>query len=132
MKRADGKVDWTGLAYLGVSIILAVGAQLVLKFGILNVGSCVDASFSSCLVNILVNIPVVIGIALHAVDILFWFLALSRLELSFAYPVSSLQYILIFAGAWLLLSEQIGLLRLVGLAVICSGVIVMSLDRAKL
>lgn len=131
MKRADGKVDGLGLACLGASIILAVVAQLVLKFGTLGIGPCVDRSLSSCVVDIMVNLPVALGVGLHALDILFWFLALSRLELSFAYPVSSLQYVLIFAGAWLFLNEQIGPLRLVGLAVICSGVVVMSFDRVK-
>lgn len=131
MKRADGKVDGLGLACLGASIILAVVAQLVLKFGTLGIGPCVDRSFSSCVVDIMVNFPVALGVGLHALDILFWFLALSRLELSFAYPVSSLQYVLIFAGAWLFLNEQIVPLRLVGLAVICSGVVVMSFDRVK-
>lgn len=131
MKPADRKIDGLGLVCLGASIILAVIAQLVLKFGTLGIGPCVDRSLSSCVVDIMVNLPVAIGIGLHVLDILLWFLALSRLELSFAYPVSSLQYVLIFAGAWLFLSEQIGLLRLVGLAIICSGVMIISLERAK-
>lgn len=131
MKPAGSKVDRLGLVYLGASIMLAVVAQLVLKFGALSVGPCGEPRFLSCVVRVMVNVPVAIGISLHVLDMLLWFLALSRLELSFAYPVSSLQYVLIFAGAWLLLSEQIGPLRLVGLAVICSGVIILSIERAK-
>lgn len=125
-------LDALGVIYLTASVLLAVAAQLVLKLGLLNSGGCDDQWVIPCLSRKIVTGPIVLGVSLHLIDTLFWCLALSRLDLSFAYPVSSLQFILIFAASWYVLGEHIGSLRLVGIMVICAGIIVMSLDARRI
>ncbi|MEL7339624.1 MAG: multidrug resistance protein, partial [Bacteroidota bacterium] len=60
-----------------------------------------------------------------------WLLCLTKLDLSFAYPAGTLQYLFIFMGAWWWFDENISLLRIAGLVVIVIGVIVLALDNKK-
>ena len=69
------------------------------------------------------------GLALYGCGTVLWILCLTRLELSFAYPVSTVQYLLVFLAAWWLLGEQIPPLRWLGMLVIVAGVLVMSTER---
>ena len=124
--------DALGVIYLTAGVLFAVAAQLVLKLGLLNSGSCDDQLMIPCVGRKIVTGPIMLGISLHVIDTIFWIFAVSRLELSFAYPVSSLQYILIFAASWYVLGEHISSLRMLGLMVICTGIIVMSLEARKL
>jgi len=43
-----------------------------------------------------------------------------------AYPMVSSAYVVVFLGSWLLLGEDISLMRGIGLAVIVAGVIIIS------
>ncbi len=53
-------------------------------------------------------------------------MALSRVDLSFAYPFASLSYVVMLAASWQLFNEDISLLRLMGTAVIVFGVLLIS------
>ena len=59
---------------------------------------------------------------MYVASTLFWILALSGMDLSFACPVASVQYVLVFLGAWYFFGETVSWLRLGGMALICSGV----------
>lgn len=64
------------------------------------------------------------GLALNTTSLLIWLVILSFADLSQAYPLDSLQYILIAIYAQVFLKENVGLLRWVGIAVIITGVII--------
>ena len=69
---------------------------------------------------------VVGGLVIYGCGTLCWIIALSRLELSFAYPFSMLSYIGIVIGSYLLFKEQISRMRLVGIGVVLLGLLVIS------
>jgi drug/metabolite transporter (DMT)-like permease len=69
---------------------------------------------------------VILGLAIYASGTFFWLVALSRVELSFAYPFASLSYVLILAASWAFLGETVSLLRLAGVVTICLGVLIVS------
>lgn len=118
-------VDSLGLLYLSASIVLAVTAQVVLKLGMAASERCAEVSWQACLPVMVTSVTIFAGVGLHALDLVFWILALSRMDLSFAYPVSSVQYVLVFAGSWYVLGERISVQRLSGVLLICTGVLVM-------
>jgi drug/metabolite transporter (DMT)-like permease len=70
----------------------------------------------------MLNFSVVVGLLLYVASTLFWIFALSGMDLSFAYPVASVQYVLVFLGAWYFFGEIVSWLRLGGMALICLGV----------
>lgn len=57
-------------------------------------------------------------------------IALSREDLSYAYPFVALNYIFVTLLAWRFLGERVPPLRIVGLAIIFLGVLIFSLGRA--
>ncbi|WNJ19773.1 EamA family transporter [Pontibacter sp. G13] len=122
---------YLGLLYLGVDILISVAAQFVLKYAMNGLGEFptgADADVLGYFWN-MVNLPIFIGLGLYGVGQVVWLLCLQKLDLSFAYPVATLQHVLIFVGAWYLFDEQISFLRMVGLGIIMLGVILISTDK---
>jgi drug/metabolite transporter (DMT)-like permease len=72
------------------------------------------------------NPYVFLGLAIYVCGTVFWLAALSRVDLSFAYPFASLSYVVMLAASWLLFRENISLVRLIGTAVVALGVIIIS------
>jgi multidrug transporter EmrE-like cation transporter len=66
------------------------------------------------------------GLLLHALALALWIVGLKQVELSVAYPFIALGIGLTSALSWLYLSEAISWERLVGMALIASGVIVIA------
>lgn len=126
-KSQDFKI---GLVYLLIDIIVSVAAQLLLKKGMLQLGEFeLDGSFSY-LISML-NPMIIGGLILYACGTVGWLLCLTKLDLSFAYPAGTMQYLFIFMGAWLWFDENVSALRIAGLVIICIGVVVLALDLKK-
>jgi drug/metabolite transporter (DMT)-like permease len=59
----------------------------------------------------------------------FWLAVISRVQLSLAYPVLALNYLIIVLESWLILKEDVSWGRIAGVAVIVVGVIVVGLSE---
>jgi multidrug transporter EmrE-like cation transporter len=79
--------------------------------------------------NLLGNIPLFWAAALYMVSILLWLKGLSGSSLSRAYPYQSLGYLLVFGLSYYFLNERISLLQIVGLLVICTGILILSFAK---
>ena len=119
----------TGLIYLAIDICASVAAQMVLKSAMADLGAFeANAGLGEYLLN-MINLKVILGLGLYGIATVLWILCLSKLDLSFAYPVAVMQYLLIFGGAWYLFGEEISLMRVLGMLVIMGGVIILSRDK---
>ncbi|MEO8224967.1 MAG: SMR family transporter, partial [Gammaproteobacteria bacterium] len=67
------------------------------------------------------NGPVLAGLACYAISVVVWILALARVDVSIAYPMLSLGYIVNALGAWWLFDENVTLVRVAGMLVIGVG-----------
>lgn len=115
-----------GLILLGV--LLNAGAQLLLKAGVRRVG---HFDFSAANVwpigwSLATNGPIIGGLACYVISVVVWIMALSRVEVSVAYPMLSIGYIVNAALAWWLFGEAVGPQRLLGIGVIIVGVILVA------
>lgn len=110
------------------SVLLGVVGQLVLKYGMTKMGplSLSGAGVPSLLTKIATSPWIILGLAIYATATFFWLIALSRVELAYAYPFASLSYVFMLASAWLLLGEKVGPTRLGGVVLILFGVLVIS------
>lgn len=70
-----------------------------------------------------------LGGACYALSIIVWLLALSRLPVSVAYPMLSIGYIVNAIAARFWLGEELGVARLIGIAIIIVGVFVVAQGR---
>jgi len=71
---------------------------------------------------------VLMGISLYLVSVFFWLYALTKVDLSYASPFLALTYVLMVVVSWLFLGETITWLRWIGLFVVITGVIIVSLS----
>jgi multidrug transporter EmrE-like cation transporter len=62
------------------------------------------------------------GLACYVASVVVWILALSRVEVSIAYPMLSVGYIVTAVAAWYLFGEQLTPSRVAGIIVIIAGV----------
>jgi uncharacterized membrane protein len=60
------------------------------------------------------------------VAVFFWFYALSRVDLSFAYPFASLSFVIVIILSQFILGESVSLSRWIAVAVICFGIILLA------
>jgi multidrug transporter EmrE-like cation transporter len=119
---------WLTIALLTIPAITGVVGQLMLKIGMSQMGQLAISmdAIPSIAWRMATSPWVVGGLVIYVSGIFFWLLALNRVDLSYAYPFASLSYVLIFLSSWLLLGEQITLPRVMGMLVICLGVVLVA------
>lgn len=110
------------------SVIMGVIGQICLKFGMMNIGRFTSNINNT--VNLLIRAlssPIIIaGFLCYGVSALSWLIVLSRVELSYAYPMVSFGYVLVVLLSWILFNENVTFLRLIGVITICLGVFLIS------
>ena len=115
----------TNLILIIISVALNALAQLFLKIGMKKIGHFEFSlpNFWSIGLRVSLEPYILGGIFFYIFSIFLWLLVLSRTEVSFAYPFLSLGYIFIAIMSYFFLSESIGLSRIIGICLICLGVI---------
>lgn len=111
------------------SISLAVGGQLLLKTGMNTIGPITGEEVrngASTIVKVAANPQVVIGLMLYFVSAAIWLVVLSRVDLSFAYPLLGSSYIVVLIASRFLFNEPVTMVRLSGTLLISLGVILIS------
>ena len=110
-----------------LSVFLNAAAQLFLKNGseVLNDPNIYENIFSLS-TKVFFNPSIISGLACYAISILLWIYALSKVEVSIAYPMISIGFIVNAIAAWYLFSEPLGLFKLIGIFFIIIGVIFIS------
>ena len=120
------KVLEFSLILLGV--LLNAFAQLLLKAGVRQIGHF-DFSMANIWpisTSLATNPPIIGGLSCYVVSVVVWIMALSRVEVSIAYPMLSIGYVVNAGLAWLLFGEAVGPQRLAGIAVIIVGVVIVA------
>lgn len=115
-------------ALILAGVLLNAGAQLLLKAGVAPLGALGTefAELPATLLRVLRQWPIVAGLACYVLSVGVWIIGLSRVEVSLAYPMLSLGYVVNALGAWWLFGEALGPTRWGGIGLILAGVFVMS------
>lgn len=110
-----------------MTVLLTVYGQLVLKWQVGLAGPLPDglAGKAGFLVTALLNPWVISGLLAAFVASLCWMLALTKLPLSTAYPLTASAFILVVLGGAWLFSEPLSAGKLVGVALIVTGVVLV-------
>lgn len=116
------------VTYIMISVLAGAAGQIMLKHGMTTIGEVTLSpdQVLSVVLRLATNPFVVGGLALYAGGTLFWLAALSRVDLSYAYPFASLSYVVMLLAAWFLFNEHITPLRLLGTLVVGIGVLLIS------
>jgi len=110
------------LLILVLCALISLG-QVFLKTGLEKFGKLTPSDFfSRRIVEMIKEKNLVLGVILYAISTLLWLIILSRVELSFAYPLVALSYLFGVIFAKIFLGESISLLRWIGALIIILGV----------
>lgn len=109
----------TLLLLLG-SVTCDVTGQVCFKLGVGHTDT--GGAAPSLLHKVLHSRWVASGVAVYAVEFVLWFAALSRTELSTAFPFTALGYVGVVLASRHILNERISLRRWVGIGTIVVGV----------
>jgi drug/metabolite transporter (DMT)-like permease len=121
-------VTFTTFLYIFTGVVLNAGAQLLLKAGVMPLGplSIDSASLLPTVGRVLVQWQIVAGLGCYVLSVGVWIVGLSRVDVSLAYPMLSLGYVINAVLAWWLFGEMLGPMRCAGIALILVGVFVVS------
>ncbi|GIL11643.1 MAG: hypothetical protein BroJett038_03630 [Chloroflexota bacterium] len=126
-KTTSANLQSVGLVLASVACG-AVG-QLVLKAAMNGLGQ-LQPSLET-LVAMATSPLLLVGIGIFGISTLLWLLALIKADLSFAYPFLSLTYIAVLIGGAVLFHEQVTLDRVLGFAVIVTGVWIVARSEKR-
>lgn len=118
----------SNIAVILLSICMSSMAHVVLKKGMLvhNATTTSSDNLANHLWAVAINPWVIGGMFLHVGALVVWLYALSRVDISFAYPFLAFGYVLVSLAAWLWLDEQIGSTKIVAMIIIIIGIIILS------
>lgn len=112
------------LALILTGVLLNAVAQLLLKAGSRAIVG-IDFNLGNAWTlfeRAAVNPPIIGGLACYAISVVVWILALSRVDVSVAYPMLSIGYVVNAIAAWMLFGENLSAARIAGIGVIIVGV----------
>lgn len=109
------------------SVLLNCTAQILMRKGMLVNGEVSGmGGLLSSIPYMITNIYLWGAMICYAVSIVVWMVVLSKVEVSYAYPFLSVGYVLSAIVGYLWFAESISPIRIVGIVVICIGVILIS------
>ena len=114
--------------FIFAGICLNAVAQLLLKAGTNAVGAIhltADNWFGIGL-KLATQLPIIGGLGCYVISVMVWIIGLSRVDVTIAYPLLSLGYIINAVGAWYFLGEAMSAQRILAIGVIIVGVALLT------
>ncbi len=114
--------------YIFLTIILTVYGQLAIKWQVVKAGALPEAFADKVvfLFHLVLN-PWIISAFLAAfLASVFWMAAMTKLQLSHAYPFMSLAFVLVLMASGIFFHEPITPLKIAGIGLVVLGIIVGS------
>jgi multidrug transporter EmrE-like cation transporter len=122
-------MSWVTWALILTGVSLNAAAQLLLKVATkpLSHFNVFNADVLSSSVGILLkSMPFWAGMLCYAASVCVWVAALSKAPVSTAYPMLSLGYVVVAAISVAWLGETLTPAKMLGIALICTGVLLVS------
>ena len=115
-----------GLIFAGV--LLNAVAQLFLKAGTNEIGALNfnREQIISTVLKISLEPYILAGLTCYVLSVAIWIVALSKVDVSVAYPMLSMGYVVNIIAAWYLFGETISPQKIVGIATIILGVYIIA------
>lgn len=105
-----------------INVMLGTFGQVLLKSGINVVHKLGPLSLPNFFLQSFLSPLVLGGLILYLISLFLWLIVLSKADLSFAYPLISISYILVIIFSGVFLHEVIGPARVIGALLIIAGV----------
>lgn len=113
------------------SVSLNAFAQLFIRKGMLKIGE-ISFNFEQIVKMVLAvftNIYLLAGMFSYGISVILWMIVLSKVNVSLAYPLGSVGYIITTVLAYLFFNEPITFQKVVGIIIICIGVFILTQSK---
>jgi drug/metabolite transporter (DMT)-like permease len=114
---------WVAFA---LSSVCVVSGHLMIKSGLNSVPKLIQATLGERILHAVLQPEVFIGLLVYMFGTACWMIAVSQKEISFLYPLSSVNYVLVVVASALLFAETIPGLRAAGVALIVAGMFLLN------
>ena len=109
------------------SSLFVVSGHLLIKAGLNAAAATVSqAAGVARIVHSVLQVEVIAGLLIYFLGSVCWMIAVAQREISFLYPLSSINYVLVVMISYALFSETISWQRASGVAVIVLGMVLMN------
>jgi multidrug transporter EmrE-like cation transporter len=117
-----------GYIYITLTILLTAYGQLVLKWRMNLLGELPEALLDKLIFLVKAIFDPYIFSSFFAAFIasLTWMAALSKFDLSFAYPFMSMAFVVVLIASYYMLNEPLNLYKVVGMLFIVVGLVIAS------
>lgn len=111
-----------------LTVLFTVYGQIIIKYQVLRAGPSPTelAEKARYVLSLLLNPWVISGFGAAFLAAVCWIVAMTRLELSYAYPFMGVTFLLVYAAGIVLFGEVFSIWRSVGVALIITGVVVLA------
>ena len=126
-------MSWIIWALILTGVGLNAAAQLLLKVATRPLAHVEQFNIGTLVSSALIlskSAPFWSGMVCYGASVCVWLAALSKAPVSTAYPMLSLGYVVVAAVSVLWLGESMGPAKVLGIALICAGVILVSRSSA--
>jgi drug/metabolite transporter (DMT)-like permease len=132
--RLPKHLNWDVIALIAILLCVDTFAQLFFKIGVMQIGEF--SVHSAAQVQqygfmLLSNAYIIGGVLALCIAFVTWLSLISKVELSFAQPMTSLVFVSIPLSAAWLLNEPLHWSQLIGIVLIVLGVFIVSDDSAS-
>lgn len=112
------------LLLIFINVFLNAAAQILMRQGMLVIGKIEpNKNFFSAIPKIVLNLWVWSSLLCYGISAIVWMVVLSRVEVSFSYPFVALGFVIVTIAGYFLFQEQITLPRIIGMLLICVGIL---------
>jgi multidrug transporter EmrE-like cation transporter len=121
-------MSYISYLFVFITIFLTVYSQIVIKWQVVAAGAFPAGSADRLwfLAKLLINPWVISALAAGLLAAVSWMAAMTKLELSHAYPFMSLAFVLVLVLSALVFHEPVNAWKIAGLVLIAAGIIVGS------
>jgi drug/metabolite transporter (DMT)-like permease len=114
--------------YIFGTIVFTVYGQIIFKWRINHFGDLPGGGYDniSFLLKLLIDPFIFSGFLSALVAALFWMAAMTKSDLSYAYPFMGLSFILVLIASSIVFGESITVNKIVGLSLIVLGIFISS------
>jgi multidrug transporter EmrE-like cation transporter len=122
-------MSWITWALILTGVGLNAAAQLLLKVAtrpLAHVSEFSTDTLGASVLILLKSLPFWTGMVCYAASVCVWLAALAKAPVSTAYPMLSLGYVVVAAVSVIWLGEGMPPAKVLGIALICAGVILVS------
>ena len=119
----------TSFLLIVAGVLLNAAAQLLLKAGTNALGPLELAAGMNALRlawRIGTEWHIVLGLASYVISVAIWIVALSKVDVTIAYPMLSIGYVVTAFAGWLFMGENVTPMRWAGIGVIIAGVTIVA------